>query len=294
MNESRDEKILRDYLAGESPLSKRYASLGNEQPPTELDEKILAAASESSKVVPLERAGRRWGAALAVAATVLLCVSVVVNLSIQPEGPLLGEPPPMAEFAEESAFADQDFAAGREPEGRLDSLRRQARPAQAPARERPAPMASADSEQKLAAPAGLPPMDDPGLADADTLQLQRPDSGEVDLGRAGQAGLQSPPSAAAVANIASAAKLPRDDQLLQRAISFLNEPPGAADRPARKAEFAQPSDEISSQGLAQIQAAYQANDLDLAWSRLQAFRADYPQHPLSVFLRDAAGAEADN
>lgn len=294
MNEPRDEKILQEYLAGESPLSERYAGLGNEQPPAALDEKILAAASEASKVVPLERTGRRWGAALAVAATVLLCVSVVVNLSIQPEGPLLGEPPPMAEFAEESFSADQDFVAGREPEGRLDRLRRQARPAQAPAREQPPSMASADSEQKMAAPPGMPSMDDLGLADAGALELQGPDLGAADLGRAAQAGRPGAPAAEAVANTASAAELPRDDQLLQRAISFLSEPPGTADRPARKAEFAAPTDENSSQGLAQIQAAYQANDLDLAWSRLQAFRAEYPQHPLSVFLRDAAGAEADN
>jgi len=288
MNDPRDDKTLQDYLAGDSPLSARYAALGDEQPPAELDEKILAAAKESSKVVPLDPRRGRWGASLAVAATVLLCVSVVVNLSIQPEGPLLGEPPPMAEYSEESAFADQDAAMANALQQRLDSLRRQAKPADAPARERSLPMASA--EEKMAAPSAAAPMLELDLADSVAPQVAAPNLGKTDAAAGSFAAAARPPESEPAVTAAGRALAPRDDVVLLRAIDFLRAPRVSADALASKAELLDQAAAPAQLGAA-ILAAYDADDPDLAWERLQSLRADYPQHPLSIHLRDTAASE---
>jgi len=110
MNEPQDDRELEEYLSGQSPLSRRYRELGNEQPPPELDAKILGAARAESRVVPLRRRLQRWAPAIAVAATLLICLSLVIEIALPPAelppdsvptaiGPMVPEPPAGDEFA---------------------------------------------------------------------------------------------------------------------------------------------------------------------------------------------------
>jgi hypothetical protein len=271
VTENRDEQRpeeaeLENWLAGDSPLSRRYSELGDEQPPPELDRKILSSAAEASKVVPLERTTRRWGASIAVAATVLLCVSIVVNLSIQPDGPLLGEAPPQVEFADRpSAWREAESEGDSYPDGgRLDALRRRSQPAMAPpsvAEEvmiEPSQLETAPQERMVAAPPAAPGREslDTGLASP----VVRP---SLDL----------PP-----------AKPARDDEQLARAIELL-EARRADDRAvlSRMAGNQQKTETLQhyEEPLDAILAAWNADDPDLAWARLQAFLRDYPEHPFS-------------
>jgi hypothetical protein len=267
MNDPRDGKqpddaALDEWLAGESPLSRRYAELGDEQPPAELDRKILASAAEASKVVPLERTTRRWGASIAVAATVLLCVSIVVNLSIQPDGPLLDEAPPQVEFADksevtrESAYSED----ARDGAGRFDELRRRSQPAMAP----PSVIEEVNIE---------PPPGESLAADEPAM------SGRVSLG----AGIDSAAVRPSL-EMSPAAEPGQDEAQLARAIELLQAraatgetEPSAPASVQRKADAApDPGDRLDA-----VLAAWEADEPDLAWTRLQAFLRDYPEHPFS-------------
>lgn len=88
-----EDQSLEDYLQGRDGLSARYAELPMPQPLAELDARILAAARESLPVVASQPATatiiplpntRRWRLPLALAATVLLSVSVTLKLWEQP------------------------------------------------------------------------------------------------------------------------------------------------------------------------------------------------------------------
>jgi hypothetical protein len=79
------------FLAGESELSDRYAELGHEQPPPEIDARILAEARRAAKLRKI-RFGPRggWLKPVALAATVLLSLSIVLNIIM--EAPIRYEP----------------------------------------------------------------------------------------------------------------------------------------------------------------------------------------------------------
>lgn len=83
-----DDRELQDYLKGGSRLSRAYRQAGNETPPPELDEAILARARAEARRKP------DWGRALApyaLAASVLLGLNLAWN--IHQEAPR--EPVPM-------------------------------------------------------------------------------------------------------------------------------------------------------------------------------------------------------
>jgi hypothetical protein len=77
---SNGEKQLEEYLDGNSELSRRYSKLGEVQPPAELDRAILAEAEQAVKVHWLAAGPRRWMMPVSVAATLMICVSLVLNI----------------------------------------------------------------------------------------------------------------------------------------------------------------------------------------------------------------------
>jgi len=84
VTEQRDDKEFEAFLAGESELVDRYTELGNEEPPPELDTKILAEARSAAKVRRLQFGPRGgWLKPVALAATVLLAFSLVMNIVIE-------------------------------------------------------------------------------------------------------------------------------------------------------------------------------------------------------------------
>jgi len=75
-----DIKALDEYLKGGSDISQRYRELRREEVPPELDRRVLdearaAVASGGGR----SRAWLRWGAPVALAASVILAVTVVMT-----------------------------------------------------------------------------------------------------------------------------------------------------------------------------------------------------------------------
>jgi hypothetical protein len=80
-----DIKALDEYLKGGSDLSQRYRELGREDVPPELDRRVL---DEARAAVANVKGGRssswlRWSAPVALAASLVLVVTVVIESGVQ-------------------------------------------------------------------------------------------------------------------------------------------------------------------------------------------------------------------
>lgn len=104
-----DEQALDDYLKRGSELSQRYRGASGEEPPAVLDRRVLdmardAVGKSNARLTPSR--GRpnwmRWSAPLALAASAVLVVSIVIESGVQNETALLTAPAeePQAEKAE--------------------------------------------------------------------------------------------------------------------------------------------------------------------------------------------------
>jgi hypothetical protein len=144
MTEERDPRV-----------SKRYRGLGREEPPRELDERVLAAS---------RRAGRadryRWAAPLATAAVLVLAIGVALNVERrQPEldAPVAGK----AEEEKESPPPAQAPAVTPDPKPQEPSREMRARPqaqsAPAAVPQAPPEAKMQDARQPAAAAAPPPP-----------------------------------------------------------------------------------------------------------------------------------------
>ncbi|HEX7116624.1 MAG TPA: hypothetical protein VF193_15970 [Steroidobacter sp.] len=87
MSEPIDDKALEEYLSRDSELSRRYRELGGNEVPPELDRRILEEAR--SAVQPPARRGSsgwsRWAAPVALAASLVLALAVVIESGLQVE-----------------------------------------------------------------------------------------------------------------------------------------------------------------------------------------------------------------
>jgi hypothetical protein len=82
-----DIKALDEYLKGGSDISQRYRELGREDVPPDLDRRVLAearAAVADGRAVR-SRSWLRWSAPVALAASVVLVVAVVIESPVQDE-----------------------------------------------------------------------------------------------------------------------------------------------------------------------------------------------------------------
>ncbi|MGA8261933.1 MAG: hypothetical protein WB783_17105, partial [Arenicellales bacterium] len=82
-----DDKLLEDYLAGDSRLSQRYREeTGSEGPPPEIDDRLRAAARLEVRAGPtrLARWQYTWTPTLAAAAVLVLAVGVTLLTLRQP------------------------------------------------------------------------------------------------------------------------------------------------------------------------------------------------------------------
>jgi hypothetical protein len=82
-----DIKALDEYLKGDSDVSRRYRELGRDEVPPELDRRVLAAARDAvaKEGTQRSRSWLRWSAPVALAASVVLIVTVVLERGPQDE-----------------------------------------------------------------------------------------------------------------------------------------------------------------------------------------------------------------
>jgi len=94
-----DIKALDEYLKGDSDISRTFRELGGEDVPPELDRRVLneARAAVASGGGARSRSWLRWSAPLALAASVVLVVTVVIESGVQND----------ASFATEQVAADK-------------------------------------------------------------------------------------------------------------------------------------------------------------------------------------------
>lgn len=86
----KDDRLLDEYLRGDSPLSRAYRETGREEPPAHLDAAILAQAKA---MVGARRSKPRWFMSLSLAATVVLSIGVVLLMSREGVTPVPTETP---------------------------------------------------------------------------------------------------------------------------------------------------------------------------------------------------------
>jgi hypothetical protein len=82
-----DIKALDEYLKGGSDISQRYRELGREDVPPDLDRRVLAEAraAVAGGGAARSRSWLRWSAPVALAASVVLVVAVVIESPVQDE-----------------------------------------------------------------------------------------------------------------------------------------------------------------------------------------------------------------
>lgn len=87
MSDPIDIKALDEYLKGGSDISQRYRELGREDVPPELDRRVLdeARAAVAAGGAARARSWLRWSAPVALAASVVLVVAVVIESPVQDE-----------------------------------------------------------------------------------------------------------------------------------------------------------------------------------------------------------------
>ncbi len=180
--------VANDRVAGLPRASRRdSAENGNatstpvEQVPGQVDARILAAARERSKILPPQRASRRWLIAVAVAATLLLVVAVILRVAIRPSGPLLPEQSPLPDTVGEPGMPADTPAAVP-----LRELRPSAAPSTTVADDPPETPGSVAPAPREILPAPRP--DAGGLVDIGRPVLEQPpildsaEKGDTDAG----------------------------------------------------------------------------------------------------------------
>lgn len=86
MSDPIEDKALDEYLQRSSSLSQHYRELGAEEAPQELDRRVLMHARDAvARRSARSRAWMRWSAPLALAASAVLVVSIVLESGVQEE-----------------------------------------------------------------------------------------------------------------------------------------------------------------------------------------------------------------
>ena len=257
--EERDEEMLREFLAGDSPLSRLYRRDAQEQPTAQLDAAILAAARRN--LAPKSRVAhgpfaRHWVVPASLAAVLVLSVSVVlltpdlvrrpgVDFDDAADTPLI--PKPAMDREQDSAAEDRSTG------GRASGLV----PLQAPAKQQRAhePVGKFSEKRERKA-----------------LQLENAPASEQ----------LSRPVPATGAGVAEETAAPSASRAVAEPLA---EPtPGPQGRPADTVQ-ADPA-----AWLRFVESLLKEQNPQAARSNLRAFRARYPNFPLPAALMPLAAS----
>jgi hypothetical protein len=118
-----DEQQLDEYLRGGSAVSQQYRQLRSSDVPAELDRLVLRHAQEAVKARPAKsRAWTRWAGPLALAASTVLVVSIVIESGVHEETYIAvpasapADPPPKQEAAQPNEAQEKATAGGASDE----------------------------------------------------------------------------------------------------------------------------------------------------------------------------------
>ena len=330
MSDPRDDREFEAWLAGDSPVSEAYRQTAAEQPPTELDARVLAAAEQELKVVPI-RAARRWrrrGAAVGIAATFVLAVSLL--LQTVTEAPL-EEAVILEDRADELKQRSMDSGRFEARDEALEDA-----PLSAPAAQRPRPMmdlmemqAGSDEDVLRAILIPLEPAEkvqraQPVLPEQPATAASAPQKpadsspaesqkAEAELSGMPSPGVRSQEEIAADTTVEgfSPSPAPTPEDVLLAAVPLILDHQALAGAGSamediivssrrqmtreearlerereRAAEARRQAREAMEAELDLVIELYEQDQQARAFEQLEAFREQYPEHPVSVSLRE--------
>jgi hypothetical protein len=320
-----DIKALDEYLKGGSDISRTLRELGRDDvPPPDLDRRVLneARAAVASGGGSRSRSWLRWSAPLAVAASVVLVVTVVIESGVQENPALLTQPAAMDKVRAEPERQVEEYKLQEEAAALLAKQEREAQfapeppaaivpnaaPVQAPAAPPPAALARTAAERSTAATPEEVSVQAKALRDQSVATSPvAVDTATLDSAAAQVAAEQpSPTYAGAVATISSRKEVRREDSAPAEADSSDDDLSSAAvtgGRTGRARRTAGPRNTVSNSALtsetrpaADEEAAQidpqkwleEIRELRRAGKAAQAdlawqdFRKAYPQFPVAA------------
>jgi TolA-binding protein len=285
MNQDKDDKALDAYLDGGSAESRRYAALGDELPPPELDARILAAAEREVKVTRLDSRRAPPFKAFAWAAIVVLSFSLVLNIVFQQ-----AVQDPVAELEGMARRADAPVPSSAPAESKMSEIVVEARKTE-----------SADAIAPMAAEERL--RESPGRVAAQEFrameQTEAGGVGSTDAPASRQllakqaTGLAAAPEPAADLDDGAIANLAKDRKLDRaESIQVVKDYFGYQDT----AELQDTEDTVApllmeltpatDAELWRLLKLYSKGQEDEAMAALAEFRSQYPDHPVSAELQE--------
>lgn len=274
MNDTGQDKEFEAFLAGESRLDEQYRQLGHEEPPAGVDARIHAAAADAVQARHRDRGPRGgWLKPVALAATVLLSFSLVMNMVI--DAPNRYE----KVVTRPADTPSDDTVASREPRRPTPALKPSAI----------VPEIAADGLAAGAPVAGTMSADDEPDGSAGPL-----DEIAVQVRRAAELDIEN--GLLIVADYVATADRERQNAppaLFANARKAVAKAEGESKRPApgaRAQDAAASGDERDRAGdpeswLREIASLNAAGSKAAAADRLGEFVARYPDHPVSVKIR---------
>lgn len=295
------EGELDEYLKGDSSVSRQYRQLHSAEVPAELDRLVLRHAHDAVKPAPgKSRTWTRWSGPLALAASAVLVVSVVIETGVQDEVTLTAE--------KSTAPAAPRMEAPRMEAKRQSARERESVPIENDAAETGAAGSAASEAPML--PQSAPPPPRAVAEDRAAAQFVSPPEGRLEMPASvsapaeplSSAQMQAQPpaekselalpkvarerrDAGAPAPVAAPGAAPRAEADAQEVVVTGN---AVASRPvsAMVPPFSDPERWLEQ--IRQLRKENKQTEADREWRR---FREAFPDHPVSEV--DAARAPGD-
>lgn len=147
MSDPIDDEAFEEYLKGGSVVSQRYRELGADEVPDEVNRHVLDQARAAVGKRPAKSpTWMRWSAPLALAASAVLVLSIVIDSGMEPEVVLAPQSPPPAP---DGVMNDKTEGASGTIADLPNEAEQPAPPAAAPPSEAPATIAQRKSARRM-------------------------------------------------------------------------------------------------------------------------------------------------
>lgn len=244
-------------------VSRAYRLAAREEPSPELDAAIHAAAERAARARPRYHAGRslgRWGVPIAVAATIVIGVSIAFLAADRPDAPLAPDAPvPQGRESKPSVLAPSSEAIPADPIGQPARPRAETSGGQAP-------VAAAAREAR------------PSRERTTRDQLVPRRDQAVTPGASQESEARPEPPAAAAIEAPRSSPVPEAARVLRKTAPVADTAAGEEAEPVSPEVWLQRIRELRNRGeLAQADAS------------LRAFRRRYPDYPLPADVPAPAG-----